>query len=435
MNYPQHENTPAQNFIGALLQNTELIKKYRTMPKGIFTEEADRHIFTHLVSLYDQYGTVDCDMLTKECGGVVHGPGDGDECYRYIYTMFFCCPNQKAYLKYADDLYAFATKHYVQKIAATATEKLTKEDAGKVMHEMEDKIQKLKSWKQNTPLPTLADDLQEFYEGLCREVDESGKKQPAFGYPKIDAIIPALYPGEVHIIGARPGVGKSMFALNVACHAAKRGLRVLYFSLEMNVQQTMKRLMGIVEGVSSARFQLKSDSFLGELATHFDKVNQLPIVFAYMSGISAEDVEATLIKQNEVAPVDLVIVDHMHLMQAPGTKVAYERMTHVVEGLKNVSVSQKVPIIALAQLNRAGATEEPTLTELRDSGSIEQTAETVFFITRDADKDADPTLMKLLLRKNRNGENYTNIFYRVDFDTYRITELTESSTTQKKRRS
>lgn len=418
MNYPIHANTPAQDFLGALLSDHTLISKYKNIPKGLFVETHDRKVFESILALHEKFGLFDTDTLAKELGS------EGiDDCFMYVSSCHVCCPNYRIHHVYADRLYQHALGHYIEKMTTQARQGLASGDNEKVIQELETKISKLKTWKQHAGLPTIGENFQSFYEKICADHDSGGEKTVHFGYKMLDASITSLSPGELHIIGARPGIGKSMMALNIAYKNAKRNHHVLYFSLEMNEKEMVTRLLGIDKGITSQQFAFKTDSFISELGHHFDAIRELPLSFCYRSGITCSDIESHLIKERESHPVDLIIIDHMHIMQAHGTKSGYEKMTAISNGLKILAMNNQIPIIALAQLSRAGATGEPTLTELRDSGSIEQDADTVSFLTRETEKDTDTTLLKLLLRKNRNGEGYANIPYRVDFSNYQIREL------------
>ena len=149
-----------------------------------------------------------------------------------------------------------------------------------------------------------------------------------------------------------------------------------------------------------------------------------------------QDVEGIIIKQKElIGKIDVVIIDHIHLMRAKADNPTQETMM-VSRGLKIVAGTQNIPIIALAQMNRdveKRTNKEPQLSDLAQSGAIEQDAETVLFLHRDEDPDCDPNKLNLLCRKNRNGLGFFNATAKIEFSTYKITshEYTSTGTTHR----
>jgi len=405
-------------FLGCLLNNPALMAKYKTLPSGIFTREEDKEYFEVMRELFNQYQTFSIDTMRKTLDITFQDYRDAE-----ITMMHFNNPSSALHKSYIDLLYKEAMSFYLLKMADETKTDVFSNDPDAVMKTIEDKIKKLRSWKQQEGLLTLSQAHSNMYERLCEMKDNEHSPKILTGYECLDRNYGQLLPNQLHIIAARPRMGKSMFALNVAVNIAKQGFKVLYFSLEMGELQTMTRYMQVVHGIPQKQFTDLSNDFLGKFGDLTPPNDNL--FFCYKAGVTLDDVESQIIKQKEiVGNVDVVVVDHMHLMRAQADNPTQESMM-ISRGLKIISGTQNVSIIALAQMNREvekRTTKEPQLSDIAQSGAIEQDAETVLFLHRDEDPDCNPDELKLICRKNRNGVGYFTALCDIDFNTYRIYE-------------
>lgn len=233
------------------------------------------------------------------------------------------------------------------------------------------------------------------------------------GFIDLDALTGGFQPSDLIIVAARPSVGKTSLALNIAEHAAIRGkLRVGIFSLEMSQEQLVLRLLSSVANVDSGRLR---SGFLEEM--DFARIAPAMQVLANAAlyiddtpSISAMELRTKARRLQAEVGLDLLIVDYLQLMQGPASKDSnrVQEVSEISRGLKALARELSVPVVALSQLNRspeARESKEPRLSDLRESGAIEQDADLVMFLWR-ADERIEATdgeLINLKLAKHRNG--------------------------------
>src|SRR5206468_1012560 len=266
-----------------------------------------------------------------------------------------------------------------------------------------------------SPLKSL---LHEAYDRLdylhARRGEISGVRT---GFTDLDALTTGLQPSDLIVVAARPSVGKTSFALNIAEHAAVReGKSVGVFSLEMSKEQLVLRLLSSVANIDSQRLR---SGFLEELdftriAPAMNALSEAPMYIDDTPNISAMELRTKARRLQAEAGLDLVIVDYLQLMQATTTNRDANRVQEVSEisrGLKALARELSIPVIALSQLSRQPEmreSKEPRLSDLRESGAIEQDADLVMFLWRDKERGADDVdqegeVINLKLAKHRNG--------------------------------
>jgi replicative DNA helicase len=235
------------------------------------------------------------------------------------------------------------------------------------------------------------------------------------GLSQLDALLGGLQPSDLVILAARPSVGKTSLALNVAQHAAVReNKKVAVFSLEMSREQLALRLLSAESGINPRPLQTgfvdetdwtKIAQVMNDMATAPMWIDDSPVLSVMELRTKARRLEA------EQHGIDLVIVDYLQLMQASTPSKDANRVQEVSEisrGLKQLARELKVPVLALSQLSRGveqRGSAEPRLSDLRESGSIEQDADVVIFLYRDAEQttDTEVELVKAKIAKHRNG--------------------------------
>ena len=238
------------------------------------------------------------------------------------------------------------------------------------------------------------------------------------GFTDLDALTTGLQPSDLIVLAARPSVGKTSFALNIAEHAAvKEGKTVGVFSLEMSKEQLVLRMLSSVANIDSQRLR---SGFLEELdfariAPAMNSLSEAPMYIDDSPNISAMELRTKSRRLQAESGLDLIIVDYLQLMQATSTSRDANRVQEVSEisrGLKALARELRVPVIALSQLSRQPEmreSKEPRLSDLRESGAIEQDADLVMFLWRDKersgpeDQETDGEVINLKLAKHRNG--------------------------------
>jgi replicative DNA helicase len=238
-------------------------------------------------------------------------------------------------------------------------------------------------------------------------------------YVDLDEMTSGLQPSDLVIIAARPSMGKTAFAMNIAENAAiNDGKIVGIFSLEMSREALLLRMLCSCARVDSHKMRTGSlwREDMEKVVRAMDKLANAPVFIDDTPGISLSEMRAKArrLQQQNQGKLDLVIVDYLQLMSASGSK-RYENRTQEVSaisrGLKALAKELRVPVIALSQLSRApesrGGDHRPQLADLRESGSIEQDADVVMFIFREeVYKPDDPELdgkAEIIIAKQRNG--------------------------------
>lgn len=239
------------------------------------------------------------------------------------------------------------------------------------------------------------------------------------GFLDLDQLTTGFQKSDLIVLAARPSVGKTSFALNIAEHAAVREKKTVgLFSLEMSKEQLVLRLLSSVANIDSKRLR---SGFLEELdfARIAPAMNDLSEAALYIDdtpNITAMELRTKARRLQAESGLDLVIVDYLQLMQATTTNRDANRVQEVSEisrGLKALARELSVPVIALSQLSRQPEmreSKEPRLSDLRESGAIEQDADLVLFLYREKERaageetgDLDGEVINLKLAKHRNG--------------------------------
>jgi replicative DNA helicase len=240
----------------------------------------------------------------------------------------------------------------------------------------------------------------------------------ASGFNDLDELTAGFHPGELTIIAARPSMGKTAFSLNIAMHAALREKKkVAYFSVEMGKEQVMVRCLA-----SAARIRLGDlrigkidDQAWPRLINTAAAISETGIFIDDTSGISPFDIRAKCRRMKAKHGLDMIMIDYLQLMSMKQRFDSREReVSEISKLLKSIAKELQVPVIALAQLNRGvegRSDRRPMLSDLRESGSIEQDADVIAMIYRedyyDRDKPEIKGVAEIIIGKQRNGPTDT----------------------------
>lgn len=261
-------------------------------------------------------------------------------------------------------------------------------------------------------LSTVFDQIDE----LARHKDELAGV--GTGFKDVDDLFWGWRGGDLLILAARPAVGKTSFALNVAVNAAKHGASVALFSLEMSATQLVQRILCSEARVNLSKLRTGSltDADWAPILSATDSLSKLDLWIDDTPGLSLLEMRAKARRQLRDKERGLIIVDYLQLMQPTKARRDGNRSVEVAEisrGLKVLAKELDVPILSLSQLSRAvemRGNKRPMLSDLRESGSIEQDADIVMFIDRstdeaEAEQDGRPPLgtADLIVAKHRNG--------------------------------
>ena len=256
---------------------------------------------------------------------------------------------------------------------------------------------------------------------------------------RLDDLLGGLQKSDLLVVAARPSIGKTSLAVNLALHIAEQNIPVGMFSLEMSMDQVVDRFIAAKAGISLWKLRTGKLSHDGEhddflkITTAISELKELPIFIDDASALNVLQMRAMARRLQAEHGLGLLIVDYLQLMTAKRNYDSpVQQVTEISRGLKGLAKELNIPIIAVSQLSRAVETREghkPRLSDLRDSGSIEQDADVVMFIHRDdkinlekAREDHRLNIAQLIIAKHRNGPT-GEIEFRIDPDSLRFFEI------------
>lgn len=409
--------------LGSLIIDPESFDKVGGMiSTDDFYLEEHKHIYGALIKMYTQSKTIDSVTLVNAL--VEQGDKDEAEGIKYISLIAGSVPsvsNVKDYARIVKD------KSILRRLISTCEE--ISNDAyeegapvKKIVDGAEQKIFNISHNNETKDFRHIRDILQNVYQEIETTAENKGAiTGTKTGFSGIDNVLVQMGKGDLIIVGARPGMGKTSFAMNIATNVAKSGKAVAIFSLEMSGEQLVTRILSSEALVDSKRIrtgQLKNEDW-DNIATVITSLSGCDIYIDDTSAITATEMKA---KMRRIPNLGLVVIDYIGLMQSTiNTDNRAQQVGEISRNLKIMAKDFGIPIICCAQLNRGtesrtGDNKKPTLADLRDSGSIEQDADIVLFLYRDeyyndikggqgnpqAEADSANTA-EVIIAKNRHG--------------------------------
>jgi replicative DNA helicase len=258
--------------------------------------------------------------------------------------------------------------------------------------------------------------------------DSDGITGVPTGFNSLDSMLSGLQPSDLIILAARPSMGKTAFALSIAREAARRGKSVGIFSLEMSAHQLVLRLISAdaevnLQALRSGRLTQRE---MNDIVAKIDKLMNAQIYIDDSAALSPVEFRAKCRRMKIEHKIDVVIVDYLQLMHAPKAESREREISTISHTLKQVAKELSIPVVALSQLNRgleARADKRPMLSDLRESGSIEQDADVVMFVHRPEyykiekfeDGTSTENIAEIIVGKQRNGPvGDLRLFYNKD---------------------
>ncbi len=283
------------------------------------------------------------------------------------------------------------------------------------LNEVEAEIFKLSENNNKEDLVKSADIVKD----AINKIEELYKRKTditgiATGFKDLDKITAGLHGGELIIIAARPSMGKTAFSLNLAQHMTLREKKsVAYFSLEMGKEQLMMRMLASEAKIDMGQLRVGrvADTAWHDLITAASKLSEAKFYVDETSALSPYELRAKCRRLKSRVGLDCVIVDYLQLMEIKRPSESRERViSEISKTLKEIAKELKIPVIALAQLNRgveSRTDRRPMLSDLRESGSIEQDADIIMMLYRDEYYEKESSEYKgqaeILIGKHRNG--------------------------------
>ena len=414
---PPHSMDAERSVLGAMLQdrNALLLANEALSPEDFYSP-AHREIFTAMRMLFNQSQPIDLVTVSNELTrtGKLDGIGGLD----YLIDLTGYVPstaNARAYIKIIEEK---STLRKLIDASGTITQEsyLGEKEVPEVLELAERSIYDIAMRRGTEAFVPAREEVPRTYAKIQELLVNKGSINGIpTGFTDLDNLLTGLHPGEMVLIAARPSMGKTTLGINIAANAAIRGgKKVAVFSLEMPVEQLMLRMMCSEAQVNmqSLRHGTLTDDELERLGDTLLPLSNAELYMDATSGISVTEMRSRCRRLQIEHGLDLVMIDYIGLMSASSGSPNRSRQEEVAEisrSIKGLAQELRVPIITLSQLSRAPqgrANHRPVLSDLRDSGAIEQDADVVMFIHREGYYDPeyeDKTAAEIIVAKQRNG--------------------------------
>jgi replicative DNA helicase len=404
-----------QSVLGSLLIDPEaILKVISSLRPEDFYRETHALIYKAIIDLHERRQPADfvtlCDELDRRKElEQVGGPG-------YLTSLINAVPTSVHAQYYGRIVAATATLRRLISAAAEISNMAYEraDDEDRILDQAEQLIfgvAQRSIERELVPLRTVVSDYYDRIEYLYEHRGETVGVPT--GFIDLDRLLGGFQRADLIIVAGRPGTGKTSLALSIADFAArKHGLCIAIFSLEMPALQVVQRLVSGATGIESQRLRI-GDITQEELARITRAMGELSETFVYIDdtpAIAPMELRAKARRLQAEHPIDLIIVDYLQLMQA-GVRMEnrVQEVSYISRQLKSLSSELNVPVLACSQLSRAVESrvdKRPLLSDLRESGSIEQDADVVMFIYREEMYVEDtfrPNIADIMVAKHRNG--------------------------------
>jgi replicative DNA helicase len=413
------DNLDAERFVlGAIMSSdTAYLQVAGALTADDFSLEKHKRIFLRMGELHERGEKIDRVTLANEL--MKQGQLQSVDGLSYLVSLDDGLPqlyNLDSYVGIVKE------KSLLRRIITLSQDTINRclafeEDPKQILGAVEDAFMKLGDIQTRTSLASPAQIITEYDGGINAFLDTSKRiKGISTGFLKFDEMTGGLREGELFILAARPAMGKTALALNIAQHVAtsKNPKAVAVFSLEMSKESLLTRMLCAAARVDQQRFRagyLNADERRSLQEAMYTMV-EAPLFLDDTAGTNLMDVHSKLRRLQAEQDLGLVVIDYLQLMQGRGRfENRVQEISSLSRGLKLMSKELRVPFLVLSQLSRAPESRpgdhRPMLSDLRESGSIEQDADLVAFIFREEvyrpDKESLKGLAELLLAKQRNG--------------------------------
>jgi replicative DNA helicase len=415
----QPQNTDAEaSLLGAILIDPDAIVKIADhIGSADFFDTKHMRIFEAVTQLYEKRSPIDVLTLADQLKNngyldLVGGP-------TYLTELTNFVPTAAHAEQYADIIAGKAVRRRMmaaaQDIAVTSSDETR--SVREIIEEAETKLFNVSQQHVGQNVVSLEAILAESFERLDDlHKDKAKIRGIPTGFKDMDNMLAGLQRSDLFILAARPSMGKTAFALNLAHNVAVQAKEpVLLFSLEMSKEQLVDRLLSMESGVDAwaLRTGNLNDADFEKIGQAMGTLSEAPIFIDDTPGITVSDLRTKARREAHQRPLGLIIVDYLQLMSGGGRYAdqgnRVQEISEISRGLKGVARELNVPLIALSQLSRSVESRNPQipqLADLRESGSIEQDADVVAFIYREEYYNPETDRKKLtdiLIKKHRNG--------------------------------
>jgi replicative DNA helicase len=416
-----HSTEAEQSTLGAMLIDARCIPQVveALKPEDFYLRQ-NREIFETIYGMFSLSQPVDPVTVLEQMK--LNGVYDENTSRNYLLQLMEITPTAANVMEYVAIV---KDKALLRRIAETSADitAMVEEGTGTAQDILEAAEQRIYAIRQGRSAQGLAH-ISQVILGVYERLAELAKSESAVpglstGLSDVDAAISGLNKSDLILLAARPGMGKTSMALNILLHAGKHsGKNVVFFSLEMSREQLAMRLLSTESFVDNKKLvtgKLGEDDWV-KIAAASAALNRSNILIDDNPMLTVADMNA---KCRRVDDLGLVVIDYLQLMQSAGGKSTYsgesrqQAVSDISRSLKIMAKELNVPVLCLSQLSRANESrsdKRPMLSDLRESGAIEQDADIVMFLYRDDYYNQDSeahNLAECIIAKNRHGETGT----------------------------
>ncbi|MCA9342963.1 replicative DNA helicase [Candidatus Saccharibacteria bacterium] len=439
---PQNLDAETSLLGGILIDTDAIVKVADTVSVEDFYDEKHGIIYGAIKSLYEKHSPI--DVLTVADGLRSSGQLDTIGGAAYLTELSNDVPTAAHVEQYA----SIVSQKAIRRRLIKASQDITSYgyDESKSLQELisdaEASLFDVSQKHIKQDIVNLDSILSESFERLDELHKDKGKiRGIPTGFKDLDDILAGFQRSDLIILAARPSMGKTALALNLAHNVAtKAGESVLLFSLEMSKEQLVDRMLAMESGVDAwaLRTGNLSDQDFEKISHAMGTLSEAQIYIDDTPGITVSDMRTKARRESHKHPMGLIIVDYLQLMSGgsrfSGDSNRVQEITEISRGLKGLARELNVPLIALSQLSRSVENRHPQipqLSDLRESGSIEQDADVVAFIYREDyyNKDSErQNITDILIKKHRNGPvGGVELFFDRDKQRFRSLESKHST--------
>jgi replicative DNA helicase len=420
---PPHSVEAEQSLLGALLLDNQAFDRVADLVVGEdFYRDDHRRIFRHISRLIEANRPADVVTVSE----AIEGSEDKDKTGgpAYLGALAQNTPSALNIRRYAELVRERSVQRRLAAVATDIAESALSsggKEVGQMLDEAESKIFQIaeSGARRDQGLLEIKPVLARVFERidhLYHRDNPSDVTGVPTGYTEIDRMTSGLQPGDLVIVAARPSMGKTALALNIAQHVAvDNGLPVAVFSMEMSATQLAMRMLGSIARVDQHKMRTGrlSDKEWSDLSDAMGKLHETPMYIDEGGALTALEVRARARRlKRQYSKLGLIVIDYLQLMasSSQGENRATE-ISEISRGLKAMAKELDVPVVALSQLNRAvdqRPDRRPVMSDLRESGAIEQDADVILFIYREVVykpdlPDDQRGIAEVIIGKQRNG--------------------------------
>lgn len=412
---PPHNAEAEQAALGALLIDPDAVAHIlRYVRPDDFYVNANKHVFAAIISLFEKGQKADLITLADEMrllGSLDEAGGPS-----YIAKLTDAVPSSANLEYYAKIVRDCSVRRALSRLSQDIRQKAHDEsiETAMLLDELQESIFQVSENRQSVSYRSVREIVPE----TMKMIEQLSKSKAQYtgvpsGFSSLDNMTSGFHDSELIIVGARPSVGKTAFALNMAANMALREkASVGFFSLEMPDIHLMNRLLASESRINSEKVRsgLIKPSDIQSLMEAASRMYEAPLYIVDVPNIKLLDLRALARRMKSEQKVEIIFIDYLTLITHENTDLPrWEQISSISRSLKALARELRIPVVALSQLKREAEGKQPSMADLRESGSIEQDADVIMFLHRErelekrSDERSTHIATELIVAKQRNG--------------------------------